>query len=406
MSDTNGFSEVTIEAATKPYGDMTATYSVRFSAAEHVKALDGVRGIAILLVMVHHMTFIQAAGREYGLIADVGASGWIGVDVFFVLSSFLITGILLDSKGTDGYFSNFWIRRVLRIVPLYYAVLFISFAVLPHVPHPKLANFGRVAEDEWYYWLFLSNISIAKANGFRHGIVDVTWSLAIEEQFYLLWPFLIAFLSRRSLVITLALLFAGTVLLRIVLITNGVDPIPIYVLTPTHLDPIIVGAAVAILIRSPFPINGLQILVWFTMLITSALLIGLFATRGGLRSEDAVMLSVGFPIIAIFSGGLILSALINKATGAMLENRILRTFGFYSYAMYLFHLPIRAAIRDLLLPYTRWHDLPIGVLGGQMLFYAISITATFVAGWASYHLYEKHFLRLKRFFRTPPVHSQ
>src|SRR5206468_651405 len=151
------------------------------------------RGLAILLVIAFHT--LRVTGKE-GLIGRFGAaiqdSGWIGVDLFFVLSGFLITGILLDSLGKPGYFRNFFARRTLRIFPLYYAVLTVSLFLVPALIGlqrlPEL--YHRLLENQLWLWTYAANYLQATGRhtlpGFGHF-----WSLAIEEQFYLLWPFVV-----------------------------------------------------------------------------------------------------------------------------------------------------------------------------------------------------------------------
>src|SRR5438552_6539803 len=137
-----------------------------------VVALDGLRGIAILLVMMHHQT-VQIGSTAVDRFAGFWTTGgWIGVDLFFVLSGFLITGILYDAKGKSHYFRNFYARRVLRIFPLYYAVLIVCVGLLPWIPHPKAAAFGRIAGDQGWYFIYLQNYVMAWRGTFRHGILD------------------------------------------------------------------------------------------------------------------------------------------------------------------------------------------------------------------------------------------
>ena len=149
----------------------------------HSPALDGLRGLAILLVLALHLTIIKPVTAVDQAITSVLHAGWMGVDLFFVLSGFLITGILIDSRGSDRYFLTFYARRTLRIVPLYYLVVFVSFVVLPHFPtwYDRLVG-PKMVLPEWEYWLFLSNIGISDRDRFLHGILGVSWSLSIEEQ--------------------------------------------------------------------------------------------------------------------------------------------------------------------------------------------------------------------------------
>lgn len=369
------------------------------SSLQHIPGLDGVRGLAALLVMLLHMTVMIPDTPAQESIFTIMSAGWIGVDLFFVLSGTLITGILLDSKGKeDGYFLPFYTRRVLRIFPLYYALLVFSFYLLPLFHHPKLDHFSRVTGDEMWYWLFVSNFKMAMAGGPRHGIMDVTWSLAIEEQFYIVWPLLVYVLTRGALVKTCVAMIAGSFALRVAMHFAGYEPFSIYVITPARLDGLCAGALVAIGLRS---VNTTQL----DQMATGALAGGGIATGAvafvsrGLPWDGALVQTAGYASVAAMFAGLVLkTALQNKAGG--LINRVMRlrfliTLGFYSYAIYLFHLPLRAVLRDTVLKPETFPLFPGGVLAAQLVFYIAGIPLVAAAAWLSYHLWEKHFLRLK-----------
>ena len=126
-------------------------------------------------------------------------------------------------------------------------IMVCCLVVLPLFDHPKASDFGRIGGDQWWYLVYLQNFSIANASAFRHGILDVTWSLAIEEQFYLVWPFVVMFLGRRGLMRTCLGLLILTSVLRFIFLENGcVSPLGVYVLTPTRLDGLLIGAFLAI----------------------------------------------------------------------------------------------------------------------------------------------------------------
>src|SRR6478609_10902665 len=139
---------------------------------KHVPALDGLRGVAILVVMLFHMAMVPPVGTMASVWASLAHFGGLGVDIFFVLSGFLITGILLDARGKLHYFRNFYARRMLRIFPLYYAVVFFSLVILPRAMPWTLAKFGTVNRDGVLYWFHLSNFAIARRGAFVHGILD------------------------------------------------------------------------------------------------------------------------------------------------------------------------------------------------------------------------------------------
>src|SRR5580704_2580169 len=151
--------------------------------------LDGVRGIAILLVLIHNTDSFPSLH-----LAAISAYGWMGVDLFFVLSGFLITGILLDTKQSNSYLKTFYARRCLRIWPLYYSLLIFMFVIVPHLrPSDAHAIFER-SSPWWAYPFFLQNFFVA-IPAQAAGPLGVTWSLAIEEQFYLIWPLFIRYFS-------------------------------------------------------------------------------------------------------------------------------------------------------------------------------------------------------------------
>jgi peptidoglycan/LPS O-acetylase OafA/YrhL len=222
-------------------------FSARVSRA-HIPVLDGMRGIAVLCVMVLHFTLVDAVTGTERIFFDVARVGWVGVDLFFVLSGFLITGILYDAKGGAHFFRNFYMRRVLRIFPLYYAFLFLVLVALPTV-RPTAVVPG---ETQLWLWTYLSNILFARVGW--EGVPGHTthlWSLAIEEQFYMLWPLVVFFASRRRLVQICigAIVFAE--LTRIGLHYTAPNGIAGYALMPARIDALGVGALVAVLAREP-----------------------------------------------------------------------------------------------------------------------------------------------------------
>src|SRR5208283_2319721 len=149
---------------------------------QKIPQLDAVRGIAILIVIFHNSLY-----RFPSLpLQSLFSYGWMGVDLFFVLSGFLITGILVDTKQSEGYFKNFYARRCLRIWPLYYSVLFLMFVAVPLV-HPSIGSVVIARSSPWWAYLFFLQNFLVHSQVSAAGPLGVTWSVAIEEQFYLVW---------------------------------------------------------------------------------------------------------------------------------------------------------------------------------------------------------------------------
>src|SRR5688572_4277989 len=197
--------------------------------------------------MLHHFTYYRPETGVDRVLAGVPLFGWVGVDLFFVLSGFLITGILLDTRGSDRYFTTFYARRTLRIFPLYYLVLFLGLVVLPNFPeaHQALTGVGDNPPPQWPYWLYLTNFSIAD-RGWAHGWLDVAWSLAIEEHFYLVWPLVIWLCPPRVMAALCAVIILAEPAARIFARATNVDPLPIYVLTWFRVDGLAIGALLAL----------------------------------------------------------------------------------------------------------------------------------------------------------------
>jgi peptidoglycan/LPS O-acetylase OafA/YrhL len=377
----------------------------QFTASKHLPVLDGLRGLAILLVMICHMTVLVPGTAAQSLVAQITVTGWIGVDLFFVLSGFLITGILLDTKDAPHFYKNFYIRRTLRIFPLFYAITIFSFVILPYLPLPavKAQRFGTVGGEQWMYWIFASNFAIASVDNFRHGIMDVTWSVAIEEQFYLVWPTVVLLLGRRSLIrLCLAIIILSPIA-RFVAIEAGAGYVSTYVFTPLRLDGLCAGALIAIFVRDAHHIRLLGPVGARWLMAAGAIVFGGAIVAGGTAVIFGApyMQPFGFSGLVLFFAGLLIAALYARPgflLARFFDSRIMRMLGKYSYALYLIHLPIRAFIRDVVLKPATFALYPGGVIVGQLVFTLVSLIVVTIVAALSYHLFEKHFLKLKRFF--------
>jgi peptidoglycan/LPS O-acetylase OafA/YrhL len=210
----------------------------------HIPTLDGVRGVAILLVLAAHITWLlpQETSRFARLAGGWLSLGWCGVQLFFVLSGFLITRILLARKSQpSGYYRDFYTRRALRIFPLYYAAL----GVIALLRYGAGIQIGPEGSGWWWYLLYTQNWT--NAAGHIPPGVGHFWSLAIEEQFYLLWPFLVLHCSRRTLGRLYIAVVAGVILVRLVgAYALGTPAVWLYQATPAQLDGLAMGALFAV----------------------------------------------------------------------------------------------------------------------------------------------------------------
>jgi peptidoglycan/LPS O-acetylase OafA/YrhL len=377
----------------------------RPDAGTHLPVLDGVRGVAIILVLLLHFTLYGELTPTLSVewvYYKIMTAGWIGVDLFFVLSGFLITGILYDSKGGEHYFRNFYIRRVLRIFPLYYGSLVLFFLILPNV-FPSDQGLRALRQDAAWYWTYLSNVLVARDGWSAFGPMEHFWSLAVEEQFYLMWPLAVFLLSRRGLMAACLACFIGSLLTRVGLELRGHE-IAAHVLTPARMDALAVGALLALVARGP---NGLRDLARWArpaLAVTSACLLGVFAWRRGLPSEDVVVSTIGYSLLAVLFGATLVLGLTSSPQASIskvLTAPALMLFGRYSYALYVFHHPVLTMLKRR----TTWLDTMPPLLGSrllaQVLFTVVGITIVLGIASLSWHLYEKQFLKLKRLFPYP-----
>ncbi|MCA9224377.1 MAG: acyltransferase, partial [Planctomycetales bacterium] len=226
----------------------------------HLPALDAIRGLAILLVTLYRFRLGPDDGMWFEHVyTHVLSLGERGVDLFFVLSGFLITGILFDSKSDRHYFRNFYMRRSLRIFPLYYGVLLGCFVILPIVwPANIQYPFADARELQNWLWLYGVNMRVGWHNDWCFGSFNHFWSLAVEEHFYLIWPLAIFVLSRRSAMNVCVVFGIFALVARIAWLVLGGNGLAPEVFTPFQFDALLIGAWLALAARGP---GGLAALV-------------------------------------------------------------------------------------------------------------------------------------------------
>jgi peptidoglycan/LPS O-acetylase OafA/YrhL len=367
--------------------------------SEHVAALDGVRGLAILLVIPHNVTDYDAAGGWALIPAAIARAGWIGVELFFVLSGYLITRNLLEAKGDAHYYRSFYARRVLRIVPLYYLLLALFLFLVPHLielPQSVLDSY----RGQLWFWLFLNNW--VQAFGHTISWFGPCWSLAVEEQFYLLWPFVIALCPPERLLRLCALVVGAAFCARVALLAAHVDPDSIYRLTVSRMDALGAGAAVAVLARDPRALAFIRARATTLMWTAAAVLVAGAIVSRGYSLESLFTYSVCYTSIALAAAAILIVLLVPPAGRPRTIERLLslaplRSVGRYSYAIYLLHFPLWLLIRD-----RAGHWLAPTGAAAPWLLAAVIALASWLLGFVSWRCYEAPILRLKRFF---PVHA-
>ena len=354
-------------------------------------ALDGVRGVAILLVLFHQLSRVGTPDLAARVVEYALDFGWVGVQLFFVLSGFLITGILLDSRGAPGYLRSFFVRRVLRVFPLYFGALVLVLGILPET--------GLVPrswrEDQLWYWLFLSNWF----QPFNEGKLPHLWSLAVEEQFYLAWPFVVLGLSAAPLLRLCLFLSAAAFAGRCAMVAGGLSPEAIYMFTPSRVDALLLGAAGAACLRLPGGIPA-----WITARRLWAFALGAgaagFLASRGFQRTGALGQTVGYAVLAAVFAGILL-ALVREQEESPRPSRVarvlgsapMRALGKYSFGMYVFHKPLHDLVGKPALAALGLGG-PLAVAPG-LAYAAIGIAVVTAAGGLSYHLFERHFLALK-----------
>lgn len=364
----------------------------RASARGHVGALDGVREIAIALVLIYHYSLsAQDAGFQGGFLKAANI-GWCGVDLFFVLSGFLITGILYDSRNSQRYFLNFYARRVLRIFPLYY--LAILSVWLLSVAWPQAKILGAHGSLVWPT-LYLTNIIVALegASAVPTALLHF-WSLAIEEHFYLLWPFVVTLGSRRFLMGLAGTIIVAAFSLRAAFVLQGADPWAIYFLTPMRMDAVAVGAFCSLAIRGPNGVLGLLRPAWIIGAVCVLGILILVAVTKSVYPIKPAMQVIGHSMLALGFGAFIVVGLAWSPLGALLNIGVLRWLGLYSYGLYVWHYIVNAILFATPLKGA------VRIEGAieEVIYLLVAITLAFLMAIASYHLWEQPFLRLKRHF--------
>jgi peptidoglycan/LPS O-acetylase OafA/YrhL len=388
--------------------------TLEYKQGKHYPPLDGVRAIAFLLVLLAHsvdVLGIHHPGKQFLVDALTYPLGDAGVRLFFILSGFLITSILLDAKHYSHYFRNFYARRALRIFPLYYFYILLTFAILPlffAVPWRG----ALIPKQILAFCLYLSNnveqIRALYVPGhmalWEYPQMSHLWTLAIEEQFYLVWPLLVFLLSRRALKVLCGVtIFVTPLLIFFYNVSHGHVSGTGHV-TYLHLDALCLGGLIACVASEEQGPALLNRLARPALLFSGSLAILLLVLKRVTGFHDTFQ-SMSWVLSFLLASVLVNSLLTRNRTGReILSKRWLTRVGKYSYGLYVYHQIVLRMIVGPAVTRTRFFS-GHGMLIEMLATVVFGLAITYGIAWVSWQIFEKQLLKLKRYFeyRKEPV---
>jgi peptidoglycan/LPS O-acetylase OafA/YrhL len=372
-------------------------------APSRIETLDAWRGLCMVLVFACHASGAVAhlIGSQNPHLAwrlrETGFFASFGLQYFFVFSGCLITRTLLQAKGSAHYFRNYYVRRVLRIFPLYYTFLLVCLVVLPAVFGRKavLYDFFDMKLSPTCLWFYGTNIWQTLKHGYCFGHLLHLWSLAVEEHFYLIWPLVVALLPSRRLLQLSWLLIGISTGLRWFMCLSLHDLVSARVNTFCNMDCIAAGAIIAVLLQTK-PQDELRRLA--NLLIAAGLL--LFPVYSVISLNQAwFSIATVSTVAAIAFGGVILKTLLQPDACRLPAQNRLKSIGKYCYGLYLMHLPVIHFV-SLYLVKDSW---PVPVLFGAI--FVFSWVIVFALAVLSFQFLESPFLKLKDKFEIADAAS-
>lgn len=365
----------------------------------HNLYLDGVRGVAVLAVLLTHGTFLFPTTRLTRYVLPPLTFGWWGVDLFFVLSGFLITGILLTTRTADNRASAFYARRILRIFPIYYLCLAVMWALSSQWFWLRSLVPYNSAADKTAYLLYFQNwVPLWHSLTLQPNLVGHFWSLAVEEQFYLVWPWIVWKLSPKSALRLCIAGALGALVLRIVLVSHFGPHLWIHSLTVTRGEGLLIGSAIAILNAGERKVDP-RLLIGMAIAGIAVIAVSICLDPAELSNTDAGP----YMYTSCVSGlGLLFGALVGASQYQVpvltpaLNTGWLRNFGKYSYGIYVYHLPLFYGI-DHLINRALGSRLPLSTRYARAELLLL-IAVTYAIAFLSFKFFESPLLGLKRHF--------
>jgi peptidoglycan/LPS O-acetylase OafA/YrhL len=356
--------------------------------SRRIPQLDGLRGVAIAIVVIFHYVnaaFAAGAPRFVAVLLRPTSLGWSGVDLFFILSGFLIGGILIDARESGNYFLVFYRRRLCRIFPLYFAFLAIAFFAIHFKPSPL-----HVVYQPAIPWkvcaIFCQNFWMAIHNDMG-AVMNPTWSLAVEEQFYLVIPAVIYFVrpSRLIWILTAGIVLAPLIRLTIFL-ANPRLTMAMYVLLPCRMDSLLLGVATAYFLRQPgaWEFVGAHLRQLWIAIELLTVVCALFLVRASMF--DPLTMLLGYDCVGVLYACILVASLFDRTLARVLQARWLMGLGSIAYGVYLIHLLAFGLIFAVL------KDHPNSGATTAI----IALVLTIVIAKVSWEWFEKPFVRFGR----------
>lgn len=371
----------------------------RAAEAARIPSLDGLRSLVLLILFIHFV-LNPARGWDGWSRSAFMAAGYLAVtalDVFFVLSGFLITGILLNTKHSETYFRSFYLRRLVRILPLYYGFLVVYLIVIPKFAPWDSQALVLTPWQQSYYWAYFVNIAYA-LHWQLAAFTGHLWTLSIEEQFYLAWP-VVVWLCNPSLlkrVCVACLVMAPLVRLAVSVVFP--DTALFYTFTFARMDGLAMGALIAVFWHDRRNVTGFVAGIRKGAVGAAGVALAIIVV--GLK-DPSLVLEPGFQAASYLTVSVYCAAGVVVATLCVEQERLwhrivrswpLRQIGIYSYAIYVLHNPLSYVLHQS----GVLERPPVGATIGSALWYFLVMTVVTVAVSAlSWHLFEKPLLRLR-----------
>ena len=364
-------------------------------SAWHVTALDGVRGLAVLMVVLYHTTdYMSSSGLILRAFRFPLRIGWSGVDLFFVLSGFLITGILLDTRESPRYFQSFYARRALRIFPLYYFVLTAVLVAARFAP--GLNSILPIAHDRIFYFFYLNNWWLLLKDTWHANIIGHFWSLAVEEQFYLWWSLCVFLIPPKYILRVAAIGIVLALAIRCGIYAHAGMARDLVENSFARMDSLLAGAFLAGLVRRPAILLRMKRPIYLAGAISAVVALAIVY----LIRSAAMIDVVAYSFLAMAFGALVLFAFLTNMEKSRvkqwLSDKRLTTVGKYSYGMYVYHVPLLAVESKVIRRFVHYET----TVWGNLLFAVAILATTFLIAKLSFDLFESRFLQLKRYFRA------